>query len=136
MVINNGSADAFNYGLPSVRERPSSDDISVSVSMTADDAFSFIRRDPQRRRIDGDSRASISAHPRHLVYSCVAVGTTVASPTCLSAPRPHRSVYTTAASEPIDVMIPTPASVPWCTLMRCLVLMVAALRGQGIGRTL
>ncbi|KAF7437378.1 hypothetical protein PC9H_004217 [Pleurotus ostreatus] len=60
-VINAGVADPFDYALPSLQERPSSEDMScsdsmsMSMSMTVDDTFSFIRRQPRRRRIDSDA---------------------------------------------------------------------------------
>ncbi|KIJ60131.1 hypothetical protein HYDPIDRAFT_32553 [Hydnomerulius pinastri MD-312] len=58
-VLNNGSADPFDYGamdpLPSLRERPSSDDFSFAMSTSVDDTFSFIHRQPRRRRVDSDA---------------------------------------------------------------------------------
>ncbi|KAJ8520630.1 hypothetical protein ONZ45_g2582 [Pleurotus djamor] len=55
-VINNGVPDPFDYALPSLQERPSSEDMSsISMSMTVDDTFSFIHRQPRRRRVDSDS---------------------------------------------------------------------------------
>ncbi|KAL1696581.1 hypothetical protein GGG16DRAFT_85014 [Schizophyllum commune] len=57
-VINSGVADPFGFaqdmGLPSLRERPSSEDMSMSMSMTVDDTFSFLRHQP-RRRVDSDA---------------------------------------------------------------------------------
>ena len=54
-VLNNGVNDPFDYGLPSLRERPSSEDISsISMSMTVDDTFAFIHNQP-RRRVDSDA---------------------------------------------------------------------------------
>ena len=89
-VINNGSTDPFDYGaiapLPSLRERPSSDEFSFSMS-SLDDTFSFIHRQPRRRRIDSDAssyyfRASVhsqmhpynrvSGHRRHSSSASVA----------------------------------------------------------------
>ena len=54
-VLNNGASDPFDYGLPSLRERPSSEDISsISMSMTVEDTFAFIHDQP-RRRVDSDA---------------------------------------------------------------------------------
>jgi serine/arginine repetitive matrix protein 2 len=70
-VLHSGSADPFDYGsvvpLPSLRERPSSDNFSFSMSTSVDDTFSFIRRQPLRCRVDSDTssfyfRPSV-AHP-------------------------------------------------------------------------
>jgi serine/arginine repetitive matrix protein 2 len=55
-VINPGSADPFDFAearSPDVHQ--SEDDISISMSMTVDDTFSFIRRDTGRRRVDSDA---------------------------------------------------------------------------------
>ena len=58
-VLHGGSADPFDYGsvvpLSSLRERPSSDDFSFTMSTSVDDTFSFIRRQPLRHRIDSDT---------------------------------------------------------------------------------
>ncbi|GLB36845.1 hypothetical protein LshimejAT787_0311320 [Lyophyllum shimeji] len=48
-----GLPDPFDYGLPSLRERPSSEDMS-SLSLTVDDTFSFLGRQP-RRRVESDA---------------------------------------------------------------------------------
>ena len=71
-VLYGGSADPFDYGtvatLPSLRERPSSDDFSLTMSTAIDDTFSFMRSQPRRRtRVDSDAsgfyfRASL-VHP-------------------------------------------------------------------------
>ena len=54
-VINAGSLDPFDYGLPSLRERPSSEDItSISMSMDVDDTFAFMENRP-RRRVESDA---------------------------------------------------------------------------------
>ena len=54
-VLNNGVSDPFDYGLPSLRERPSSLDLSsISMSLTVDDTFAFIRGQP-RTRVDSDA---------------------------------------------------------------------------------
>ncbi|KAJ7667434.1 hypothetical protein B0H17DRAFT_254379 [Mycena rosella] len=59
-VTNPGITDPFEYGLPmpSLRERPSSEDLSVSMSINVDDTFSFLGRDPVRRRERVESDAS------------------------------------------------------------------------------
>ncbi|KAH0838886.1 hypothetical protein J3R83DRAFT_7313 [Lanmaoa asiatica] len=58
-VLHGGSADPFDYGsavpLSSLRERPSSDDFSFTMSTSVDDTFSFLRRQPLRRRVDSDA---------------------------------------------------------------------------------
>jgi hypothetical protein len=52
-VINSGSNDPFDYGLPSLRERPSSEDLSMT-SFSVDDTFSFMHNRP-RRRVESDA---------------------------------------------------------------------------------
>ncbi|KAJ7459292.1 hypothetical protein FB451DRAFT_1046300 [Mycena latifolia] len=56
-VTNPGINDPFEYGLPmpSLRERPSSEDLSVSMSINVDDTFSFLGRDPVRKRVESDA---------------------------------------------------------------------------------
>ncbi|KAG6916979.1 hypothetical protein DXG01_004408 [Tephrocybe rancida] len=45
-----GLPDPFDYGLPSLREQPSSEDMSsISMSMSVDDTFSFLDHQPRRR---------------------------------------------------------------------------------------
>ncbi|KAG0697268.1 hypothetical protein DFH29DRAFT_160061 [Suillus ampliporus] len=90
-VINHGSTDPFDYGavgppLPSLRERPSSDEFSFSMS-SLDDTFSFIHRQPRRKRVDSDASSfyfrtsvhsqmhpynRISSHRRHSSSASVA----------------------------------------------------------------
>jgi hypothetical protein len=54
-VLNNGVSDPFDYGLPRLQERPSCEDISsISMSLTVDDTFAFIRGKP-RARVDSDA---------------------------------------------------------------------------------
>ncbi|KAF8814601.1 hypothetical protein BYT27DRAFT_7249906 [Phlegmacium glaucopus] len=57
-VINSGSLDPFDYGLPSLRERPSSEDVtnaSISVDIgDIDDTFAFMANRP-RRRVESDA---------------------------------------------------------------------------------
>ncbi|KAG1854418.1 hypothetical protein DFJ58DRAFT_787853 [Suillus subalutaceus] len=67
-VINHGSTDPFDYGalpLPSLRERPSSDEFSFTMS-SLDDTFSFIHKQP-RRRLHSQMHPynRIAAHRRH-----------------------------------------------------------------------
>jgi len=52
-AVDYGLPDPFDYGLPSLRERPSSEDMSI-MSSNIDDTFSFIRRQP-RRRVESDA---------------------------------------------------------------------------------
>jgi serine/arginine repetitive matrix protein 2 len=56
-VTNPGINDPFEYGLPmpSLRERPSSEDLSVSMSINVDDTFSFLGRSPPRKRVESDA---------------------------------------------------------------------------------
>jgi serine/arginine repetitive matrix protein 2 len=54
-VLNNGVADPFDYGLPSLQERPSSEDLSLCMSGTVDDTFSFMHHLPPRQRADSDA---------------------------------------------------------------------------------
>ncbi|KAF9235707.1 hypothetical protein BU15DRAFT_89481 [Melanogaster broomeanus] len=69
-ILHGGSADPFDYGsmvpLPSLRERPSSDDFSFAMSNSVDDTFSFIHRQPRRTRVDSDAS---SFYFRGSVYS-------------------------------------------------------------------
>lgn len=89
-VLHNGSADPFDYGsvipLPSVRERPSSDNFSFTMS-TVDDTFSFLRRQPLRRRVDSDAssyylRTSV-AHPYNRGHRRQESGVSVGPPVSL-----------------------------------------------------
>ncbi|CAL1710495.1 unnamed protein product [Somion occarium] len=50
-VVNSGSVDPFGYFL----SRPPSEDMSMSMSMSVDDTFSFMRKDPRRQRVDSDA---------------------------------------------------------------------------------
>ncbi|KIK67170.1 hypothetical protein GYMLUDRAFT_69362 [Collybiopsis luxurians FD-317 M1] len=56
-VVNPGVSDPFDYGLPSLRERPSSEDLtSTSFSMSIDDTFSFLKHaPPPRKRVASDA---------------------------------------------------------------------------------
>ncbi|KAF7339245.1 hypothetical protein MVEN_02002300 [Mycena venus] len=58
-VTNPGAPDPFEYGLvmPSLRERPSSEDLSVSMSIhSQEDTFAFLAREPpQRQRVASDA---------------------------------------------------------------------------------
>jgi len=80
-VINSGSTDPFDYGLPSLRERPSSEDMSnISMSMT-----------PLRSSVTSlvvvlmvIPQASIFAH---LLLLLVRVVVVAMNPTCLCLPK-------------------------------------------------
>ncbi|RDB27260.1 hypothetical protein Hypma_004359 [Hypsizygus marmoreus] len=66
-AVNYGLNDPFDYGLPSLKERPSSEDMT-SMSMTVDDTFSFLDRQP-RRRVESDAssfyfKAPMPSHSR------------------------------------------------------------------------
>ena len=50
-VINNGAPDPFGY---SRHSRPSSEDVSISMSMSVDDTFSFMYQ-KRRSRVDSDA---------------------------------------------------------------------------------
>ena len=58
-VINPGSTDPFDYADSKLLDTPQSeDDLSISMSMTVEDTFKFIRRDRRdasRQRVDSDS---------------------------------------------------------------------------------
>ncbi|KAJ3980260.1 hypothetical protein F5890DRAFT_1557848 [Lentinula detonsa] len=55
-VVNPGVPDPFDYGLPSLRERPSSEDMtSTSFSMSIDDTFSFLKHAAPRKRVESDA---------------------------------------------------------------------------------
>ena len=69
-VINPGSVDPFDYGLPSLQERPSSEDMSsIYMSMDIDDTFAFMENRP-RQRVESDAssfyfKAPSSQQHRH-----------------------------------------------------------------------
>ncbi|KAG2349287.1 hypothetical protein BDR05DRAFT_994348 [Suillus weaverae] len=66
-VISHGSTDPFDFGaspLPSLRERPSSDEFSFTMS-SLNDAFSFIHKQPRRRRVGGDASSFYFRAPAH-----------------------------------------------------------------------
>ena len=54
-VVHSGVQDPFGYARHEPSRPPSMDDISISMSMTVDDTFQFIRRDQPRRRVDSDA---------------------------------------------------------------------------------
>ena len=55
-VLNPGSTDPFDYGEQRLPDIPQSDDeCSSSISLSVNDTFSFIRRDPVRKRVDSDA---------------------------------------------------------------------------------
>ncbi|KIY52945.1 hypothetical protein FISHEDRAFT_69402 [Fistulina hepatica ATCC 64428] len=53
-VIDGGTPDPFDFGLPSLRGRPTSDGMSISMSLTVDDTFSFLNHQP-RKRVESDA---------------------------------------------------------------------------------
>ena len=53
-IINPGSHDPFDYGVPALPNRYSYDDMSLTMS-TIDDTFDFINRDNRRKRVDSDA---------------------------------------------------------------------------------
>ncbi|KAI0309656.1 hypothetical protein OF83DRAFT_1179371 [Amylostereum chailletii] len=55
VVLNPGVKDPFDYGTYDLPARPSSDDFSMSMSMSVDDTFDFIHRDSRRKRVDSDA---------------------------------------------------------------------------------
>jgi hypothetical protein len=55
MVINPGSKDPFDFGMPQLADRPSSEAMSGSMSLTVDDTFSFLNREPRRQQVDSDA---------------------------------------------------------------------------------
>jgi serine/arginine repetitive matrix protein 2 len=52
-VINSGSLDPFDYGLPSLRES-SGDVMSMAMSSDIDDMFAFMEN-RLRQRVEGDA---------------------------------------------------------------------------------
>lgn len=50
-VLDSGAPDPFGYAL----SRPPSDDMSISMSTTVDDTFSFLKKGLQRQRVDSDA---------------------------------------------------------------------------------
>ncbi|KAJ8094093.1 hypothetical protein PM082_023301 [Marasmius tenuissimus] len=64
-VLNNSVAVSFGYSLPSLQERPSSEDLS-SISVSVGDTFSFMHHDSyRRRRIESDA-SSFYFNPSNL----------------------------------------------------------------------
>ncbi|CDO70210.1 hypothetical protein BN946_scf184942.g10 [Trametes cinnabarina] len=53
-VVNPGAQDPFGYAHEPSRP-PSMDDMSLSMSMSVDDTFSFIHRNKPRKRVDSDA---------------------------------------------------------------------------------
>ncbi|RPD56493.1 hypothetical protein L226DRAFT_550932 [Lentinus tigrinus ALCF2SS1-7] len=53
-VVNSGTQDPFGYAHDGPSRPPSMDDMSISMSMSVDDTFSFIRNKP-RSRVDSDA---------------------------------------------------------------------------------
>ncbi|KAI6028122.1 hypothetical protein EDC04DRAFT_164044 [Pisolithus marmoratus] len=68
-VLHAGSADPFDYGLLAPIANPDkrrySDEFSFSMSTTVDDTFSFIHKEPQRRRVDSDASSFYFHAPAH-----------------------------------------------------------------------
>ncbi|KAF8629007.1 hypothetical protein AX17_005863 [Amanita inopinata Kibby_2008] len=55
-VINPGINDPFDFGLPSLQERPSCEDVSsATFSFSVDDTFSFMHHGSRRMRVDSDA---------------------------------------------------------------------------------
>ncbi|KIP05270.1 hypothetical protein PHLGIDRAFT_128997 [Phlebiopsis gigantea 11061_1 CR5-6] len=52
VAVNSGASDPFGYG-PS-RPGSFSDDTSMSMSLTVDDTFSFLKKDVRRKRVDSE----------------------------------------------------------------------------------
>ncbi|KAI6137090.1 hypothetical protein F5141DRAFT_1230782 [Pisolithus sp. B1] len=69
-VLHPGSADPFDYGLLAANANPDrrrySDDFSFSLSTTVDDTFSFIHKDPRRKRVDSDASSFYFRAPAHM----------------------------------------------------------------------
>ncbi|KAI6020976.1 hypothetical protein BKA83DRAFT_4293512 [Pisolithus microcarpus] len=65
-VLHAGSADPFDYGLlANPDKRRYSDDFSFSMSTSVDDTFSFIHKDPRRKRVDSDASSFYFRAPAH-----------------------------------------------------------------------
>ncbi|KAG1849200.1 hypothetical protein F4604DRAFT_1811164 [Suillus subluteus] len=97
-VINHGSTDPFDYGalpLPSLRERPSSDEFSFTMS-SLDDTFSFIHKQPRRRRVDSDASSfyfRASVHSQMHPYNRIAAHRRHSSSASVSSLGPPISLY-------------------------------------------
>jgi len=65
-VIDPGSTDPFDYGLPSLQESCAADDTSVS---SVDDTFAFLKQDPIRRRVDSDASSFYFRAPLPLGFN-------------------------------------------------------------------
>ncbi|KAG1847994.1 hypothetical protein C8R48DRAFT_779063 [Suillus tomentosus] len=97
-VINHGSTDPFDYGalpLPSLRERPSSDEFSFTMS-SLDDTFSFIHKQPRRRRVDSDTSSfyfRTSVHSQLHPYNRIAAHRRHSSAVSVSSLGPPISLY-------------------------------------------
>lgn len=68
-VLHAGSVDPFDYGslaaIANQDKRRYSDEFSFSMSTTVDDTFSFIHKQPQRRRVDSDASSFYFRAPAH-----------------------------------------------------------------------
>jgi hypothetical protein len=97
-VINHGSTDPFDYGalpLPSLRERPSSDEFSFTMS-SLNDTFSFIHKQPRRRRVDSDASSfyfRASVHSQMHPYNRIAAHRRHSSSASVSSLGPPISLY-------------------------------------------
>ncbi|KZV60688.1 hypothetical protein PENSPDRAFT_332828 [Peniophora sp. CONT] len=80
-VLNPGVADPFEYGRYDLASRPSSDGLSLSMSMTVDETFDFMHRDSRRRqRVDSDASSFYFRPPlRHVLALSTLLGARTAA---------------------------------------------------------
>ncbi|PIL26963.1 hypothetical protein GSI_10101 [Ganoderma sinense ZZ0214-1] len=66
-TVNNGAQDPFGYAQDGASRPPSMDDMSISMSMSVDDTFSFIHREKPRKRVDSDA-SSFYFQPSQMMH--------------------------------------------------------------------
>ena len=66
-LVHAGSCDPFDYASLALqlKQRPLSDDFSFSMSTSVDDTFSFIHKQPGRKRVDSDASSFYFRAPAH-----------------------------------------------------------------------
>ncbi|KAL4064764.1 hypothetical protein V8B97DRAFT_2010772 [Scleroderma yunnanense] len=66
-LVHAGSSDPFDYESLALhlKQRPLSDDFSFSMSTNVDDTFSFIHKQPRRKRVDSDASSFYFRAPMH-----------------------------------------------------------------------
>ena len=90
-----GLPNLFDYRLPSLRERPVSEDMSI-MSSNIDDTFSFIHCQ-LHHRVESDASSFYFIISKLRSQARTTADITAMSPICPSRPKPRLSACTTAA---------------------------------------